>query len=245
MNRYDAVSNLRRLLLSAVALFIFWMNGAAQCKDYSISIKGDTINCTDLKGGKQGKWVNRVDEIRGEPGYEEEGEYKNGNKEGPWKVFSLMGDLLAIEYYRWGHKHGKQQYFNTMGDMVREESWLAHNPDNPTETVEVYDINDPKKVYLVEVKMEGSTVPHGIWTIYEPGTGKIIKKENFILGKIDDGTGTANGIIKKNQETDPDNPTTVKKEEIKTKAKPKEVAEFEKKNAGKKKVKMRTGQTGG
>ena len=238
------VSNLRMLMLSAVALFFFWMNGTAQCKDYTIGVKGDTLNCTDVKGLKQGKWVNRFDEIRGEPGYEEEGEYQNGNKEGPWRSYTLQGDLLAIENYRWGHKHGKQQYFNAMGDIVREESWLAHNPENPTETVEVYDVNDPKKVYLVEVKMEGSTVAHGIWTIYEPGTGKILKKENFILGKIDDGTGTANGIIKKEPGDDGTSPSTVKKED-KPKPKPKEVEDYEKKNSGKKKIKVRTGQTGG
>lgn len=237
------VSNLRRLILSAVALFLFWMSGTAQCKDFTIGIKGDTLNCSDVKGLKQGKWVNRVDEIRGEPGYEEEGEYKNGNKEGPWRVYTLMGDLLAIENFRAGNKHGKQQYFNPTGDLIREESWLAKNPEQPTETIEVFDVNDPKKVYLVEVKLEGSTVPHGIWTIYEPATGKILRKENFILGKLDDGTGTANGIIKK--ENGDDENTTVKKEEPKAKAKPKEVADYEKKNTGKKKIKVRTGQTGG
>lgn len=243
MKRNNSVSNLRMLTLSALALVLFWMNGEAQCKDYTISVKGDTLNCTDVKGLKQGKWLNRFDEVRGEPGYEEEGEYKNGNKEGPWRVYTLQGDVLAIENYRWGHKHGKQQYFNAMGDIVREEGWLARNPEKPTETVEVYDINDPKKVYLVEVKMEGSTTAHGIWTIYEPGTGKILKKENFILGKIDDGSGTANGIVKK--EEGEGNGTTVKKEEPKTKVKPKEVEAYEKKNSGKKKIKVRTGQTGG
>ena len=91
--------------------------------------------------------------------------------------------------------------------------------------------------------MEGSTVAHGIWTIYEPGTGKILKKENFILGKIDDGTGTANGIIKK--EPGEDGTTTTVKKEDKPKPKPKEVEEYEKKNSGKKKIKVRTGQTGG
>lgn len=244
MKRSNSVSNLRMLTLTVVALVLFWMSGEAQCKDYSIGVKGDTLNCTDVKGLKQGKWLNRYDEVRGEPGYEEEGEYRNGQKEGPWRVYSLQGDVLAIENFRWGHKHGKQQYFNAMGDIVREESWLARNPEKPTETVEVFDINDPKKVYLVEVKMEGSTTAHGLWTIYEPGTGKILRKENFILGKIDDGSGTANGIFKKEDGTDANN-TTVKKEETKPKAKPKEVEAYEKKNSGKKKIKVRTGQTGG
>ncbi|MFT3844617.1 MAG: hypothetical protein QM725_06170 [Lacibacter sp.] len=238
------VSNIRRLLISTAVLCLFSISGFTQCKDYTIGVKGDTLNCTDVKGLKQGKWINRYDEIRGEPGYEEEGEYKEGKKEGPWRMYSLQGDLLAVENYRWGNKHGKQQYFNIMGDILREESWLSHNPEHPTETVEVYDINDPKKVYLVEVKMEGSTVQHGLWTFYEPGTGKVLKKENYILGKKDDGSGTANGIIKKDENSEA-SAGTEKKEETKSKPKPKEVMEFEKKNSGKKKVKMRTGQTGG
>ncbi len=185
-----------------------------------------------------------MEEIRGEPGYEEEGEYKDDKKIGPWRVFTLQGDLIGIENYRWGHKHGPQQYFNTMGDLIKEERWLAQNPDKPTETVEVFDINDPKKVYLVEVKLEASTVMHGLWKVYEPGTGKVLQKQNYIFGKLDDGTGTANGVIKK-EGTDDGTTSVEKKEEKKDKPKPKEVAEYEKKNSGKKKIKVRTGETGG
>ena len=54
------------------------INGHAQLKDYTISAKGDTINGLNQKGEKQGKWVIHVDEVRGEPGYEEEGLFKNG-----------------------------------------------------------------------------------------------------------------------------------------------------------------------
>lgn len=244
MNQLFNFSNLRIPALSVMAMLLFWMNGSAQCKDYSISVKGDTLNCTDMKDLKQGKWVVRYEEVRGEPGYEEEGEFRNGKKEGPWRVYTLMGDVLAIEFYRWGNKHGKQQYFNAMGDMVREESWIAQNPDKPTETIEVYDVNDPKKVYLVEVKLEASSVAHGFWTIYEPGSGKVLRKENFILGKLDDGSGSANGIIKKDP-NDPADANTTKKDTPKEKVKPKEILDYEKKNAGKKKIKVRTGQTGG
>ncbi len=237
-------SNIRILTICFAATFLFWMNGAAQCKEFIIGAKGDTLNCTDTKGQKQGRWVNRVEELRGEPGYEEEGEYKDGRKTGPWRVYTLQGDLIAIENYKYGHKHGKQQIFNTMGDLLREENWLAQDPDKPTETVEVFDINDPKKVFLVEVKLESSTVPHGIWKVFEPGTGKVLQKQNFIFGKLDDGSGTANGVIKKdpNEKTDA---VVEKKEEKKDKPKPKEVLDYEKKNSGKKKIKVRTGETGG
>lgn len=237
-------SNLRNLGLTAIALLLFSISGKAQCVTFTISVKGDTINCTDAKGMRQGPWVNRYEEVRGEPGYEEEGVYKDGKKEGVWRLYTLQGDLMGIENYRYGYKNGLQQYFNTMGALVREESWLASNPDNPTETVEVYDINDPKKVYLVQVKLEASTVPHGIWKTYDPLTGRVVEKQNFILGKPDDGSGTANGILK-NKEGAAGNAEAVPQEAAKEKTKPKEVLEYEKKNEGKKKIKIRTGQTGG
>ncbi|MFN5135624.1 MAG: hypothetical protein ACK5DG_09945 [Chitinophagaceae bacterium] len=237
-------SNLRILMICVTAPLMFWMNGAAQCKEFIIGAKGDTLNCVDMKGLKQGRWVNKFEELRGEPGYEEEGEYKDGKKTGPWRLYTLMGDLIAIENYRFGFKHGQQQIFNAMGDLLREESWLAQDPEKPTETVEVLDINDPKKVYLVEVKLEASTVPHGIWKIFEPGTGKVLQKQNFIFGKLDDGSGTANGVLKKDP-NDKSEAVVDKKEEKKDKPKPKEVMDYEKKNSGKKKIKIRTGETGG
>jgi hypothetical protein len=219
----------------------------AQCVEFFIGANGDTLNCIDKKGKKQGKWINKVEEIRGEPGYEEEGVYQNNDKTGYWRVFTLQGDLIGIENYRYGEKNGLQQYFNIVGNLVKEESWLAHNPESPTEMVEVYDINNPGKVYMVEVKLEASAVPHGIWKLFDPATGKLVRKDNYILGKLDDGSGTGNGMIKKEEgkEDDKDaDPKTEQKEKPKEKAKPKEVTDFEKKNEGKKKIKVRTGATG-
>lgn len=240
-------SNLRSFLMG-LSLFLFLFHeGKAQCKEYIIGANGDTLNCVDASGMKRGKWINRVDELRGEPGYEEEGEYKNGEKTGAWRLFSLQGDLMAIENYRYGNKHGIQKYFDVSGRLLREESWWANDPTNPFETVEVYDINDPKKVYLVQVKVEGSTVPHGIWKTYDPNTRTIIDKKNYIMGKEDDGTGTGNGMIKAEDQsgTEETNATTENKQpEKKEKPKPKEVENYEKSNQGKKKIKVRTGSTG-
>ena len=226
----------------------FFMNGLyAQCSEYMIGNNGDTLNCKDKKGTKRGKWINRIEELRGEPGYEEEGEYQNSEKTGYWRIFTLQGDLIGIENYRYGQKNGVQQYFSINGSLIKEESWLAHNPENPTEMVEVYDINDPNKVYMVEVKLEASAVPHGLWKYYEPETGKLFRKDNYILGKLDDGSGTGNGMIKKDEKDregkEKDNKKETK-EKPKDKPKPKEVMDFEKKNEGKKNIKIRTGATG-
>ncbi len=210
------------------------LSGYSQCKSYILGIKGDTLNCVDLTDLKQGKWVIRYDEVRGEPGFEEEGIYKDGKKEGVWRMYSLQGDLLSVESFKWGNKNGVCQYFTRSGELLREESWRAVDPLNPYDTVEVSDWDkDPLGLITKTaiVKLEGSSVKHGQWKFYEPQTGFVVKTETYVLGKLDGGP-------KKDMTTaDPDNKKQV--------AKPKEVLDFEKKNSGKKKVRVRDGSTGG
>ena len=91
------------------------IRGVPQAGTFIIGVKGDTLNKVDAKNQKQGKWVVRIDEVRGEPGYEEEGIYKNNRKEGAWRIYSLEGDLKGLEFYKWGNKDGVCQYFNTSG----------------------------------------------------------------------------------------------------------------------------------
>src|SRR5437870_1695959 len=102
---------IRQLFLVIAIQSLFLMNGLAQYKTYSISAKGDTINAIDKKDLKQGKWVIRVEEVRGEPGYEEEGIFKDNNKEGVWRQYNLTGDLIGVENYKLGGKDGIQQYY--------------------------------------------------------------------------------------------------------------------------------------
>src|SRR6478609_3313977 len=159
-------------------LLIISLSTSAQLKSYIISVKGDTLNRVDAKGLKQGPWVIHVDELRGEPGFDEQGYYEDDKKEGTWKRFSLDGDLLAIENFRYGFKNGKSTYFNNMGDMVREESWRAVDPKNPYDTVNVYDINDPNKVVGQKViKLEAASYKNGTWTYYDPSSGTVAKTE--------------------------------------------------------------------
>ena len=211
----------------------------AQWKSYRLTNNDrDTINCIDDKDLKQGKWVIKVESLRGEPGYDEEGIYKDGKKEGTWRCYSSMGDLYAVERFRWGNKNGKSQYFNISG-LVREESWKAVNPENPYDTVDVYDPLDPLKVEQKLVKMEGSAVKHGDWKFYESTSGKLIKKESYILGKLE----VPKLAAAQSSESGPINIANIKPEEPPKKAKPKEVLEFEKKT-GRKKAKVMDGSTG-
>lgn len=182
-------------------------------------------------------------DLRGERGYEEEGWYKDDKKEGRWVRYSLQGDKMAIENYRWGQKDGKCQYFNHMEDLIREEAWMAIDPKSPYDTVAVTALDDPTKIIRYEiVKIDEPAVKHGTWRYYDAGTGKIEETEVWKMNKKK---------TKEEEEAelapiDPADPNaTAKKPVEKPKVKPKEVLEFEKKNAGKKKVKVRDGNTGG
>jgi hypothetical protein len=215
-----------RLILFVFLLFSF--NGYSQLKDYIIGVKGDTLNGIDNKGLKQGKWINRVDEIRGELGFEEEGEFKNSRKEGPWRLYNLDGDIIGLENYKWGNKDGDCQYFDKSGALIREEGWRAINPDKPFDTLEVEDVDHLDHYKTVIVKNTGVAIKHGAWKFYDPATGFILRTDTYTLGKLEHP-----------QSTTPDSSATASKLLVK----PKEVQDFEKKNAGKKKIKIRDGST--
>ena len=232
-----------RYILFIILLISF--KGFSQCKTFMMGVKGDTLNCVDLSGKKQGRWVIERPPLRGEPGFEEQGVFINDKREGQWQQFTLDGDLLAIENYRWGNKNGRAIYYTPFGQPIREESWKAVNPDNPYDTVDIYGISDPTKVVRREVmKLEGFTLRHGTWKFFDPDLGTVLRTELYRLDKlvvagqvegelapIDIGTGS---------NTKSKSDTTGKK----SVAKPQAVLDYEKKNAGKKKIKVRDGRTG-
>lgn len=223
-------------------LFIFLLftslAASSQYKSYRLTNNGDTINCIDNNDQRQGKWFVKVEEVRGEPGYEEEGAYKDGKKEGLWRVYTAMGDLLAVERYRWGNKDGKSQYYSIAGP-VREESWKAVNPANPYDTVDVVDPVDPYKVERRVVKIEGTAVKHGTWKYFDNSSGAITKTEKYFLDKIEDPSKMLSAANGNNFSQDSANVKTAK---APAKIKPKEVTDFEKK-IGKKKIKVIDGTT--
>ena len=225
---------IRQLSLILVLLFFFVMNGSAQYKEYSLSPKGDTLNAIDSKGLKQGKWVTSVAELRGEPGYEEEGFYKNDKKDATWRRYNTTGDIIAIENYRFGGKDGLQEYFTFLGDVQRQEEWRGYNPDAPYDTIPVYGTGSNEILSYKIVKAEQYSVPHGEWKYYEAG-GRVSKFEKYDRGRLlKDGEGNTTVLVTKNLDEKP-------KEKVKTK----EILEYEKKYSQKKRKKMeRDGQTG-
>ncbi len=152
--------------------------------DFMVSPRGDTLNRVDMQKRKQGPWVVRYEEVRGEPGYEEQGYYNDNKKEGSWTRFNLAGDMIAKENYKWGFRDGKQMYYNQMGDLLREESWKAVNPANPYDTIMVPDIDHPDIIREKVIKHESAEVKHGPWLFYNPSLGTVSKREDWVFGQL-------------------------------------------------------------
>lgn len=232
-----------RFLLSLFLLIS--VQSFAQWKSFIISVRGDTLNRVDMQGKKQGPWFIHVEALRGEQGYDEQGYFVDDTKDGLWVRFSLMGDKIAEENYRWGSLDGRSRYYTRFGALMREENWRAVDPNKGMDTVDVLDVNDPSRVVdRVVVKLTGQTYKHGVWTWYDPEWGTIEKTERYFLDKLQtgDGSGGIEDELKPIAITD--QPYKPKTDSLGNKVKPQVVLDYEKKNSGKKKVKTRDGQTG-
>src|ERR1700712_2971134 len=138
----------------------------AQCKTYKLASNGDTLDCTRKDGKKQGKWIERTEDLRGNPGREEEGQYINNRREGLWRIYTLRGDVTAMENYKWGLQNGQSQYF-TLAGLEHEENWKALDPNKEYDTILVPDLYEPDVYKKVVVKNEGVAIKQGKWTFYD------------------------------------------------------------------------------
>jgi antitoxin component YwqK of YwqJK toxin-antitoxin module len=220
---------IQQLLLMTIIQFLFLMNGIAQYKSFKLNAEGDTLNAIDKKDMKQGKWVLHVEPLRGEPGYEEEGIFKNNGKEGIWRKYSLTGDIIAVENYKLGGKDGIQQYYTYLGDLIREESWRGYDPDAPYDTIAVYGEGNNEILEYKIVKAEQYSVRHGEWKYFDAGSGRLVKVEKYERGHLEKPIDNAKTAV----------PQPAKKKEVE---KTPEMIEWEKKNKGKKNV-IRDGRT--
>ena len=217
----------------------------AQWKSFELSPRGDTLNRVDKQGMRQGPWVIAVPELRGERGYEEQGYFVNDKKEGEWTKFSIEGIKIADEQYRWGLLNGRQKYYTPFGGLARTESWRALDPANAFDTVLVYDLNDPNKVIgQVVVKNEGASFKHGPFVYYDPRTGKVEQKVEYVMNKLkEEGMGTS--LMPLDPRIKPTYTPTLDSTGNKKVSKPGVIQDFEKKNSGKKSIRVRDGATGG
>ena len=218
----------RKLNLLLILFFVL-TKVSAQYKEFSLSPQGDTLNAIDKKDMKQGKWVNTVGEIRGEPGYDEEGAYKDDKKTGPWRKYTANGDIIAVENYKFGGKDGIQQYFSFLGNLERQEEWRGYNPDAPYDTIPVYGTGSNEVVEFKIVKADQYSVPHGEWKYFN-AQGHILKIEHYDHGHLE-----KEGEEKK---------AAVAEKKPEPKEKPQEVFDYEKKYSKKKRAQMeRDGKT--
>jgi antitoxin component YwqK of YwqJK toxin-antitoxin module len=148
-------------------------------KSYKLNADGDTINKIDSKDRKQGKWVITKEPLRGNPGYEEEGIYKDNLKEGVFRKYSTDGDILGYETFLHDAKEGSQQYYTNLGVLEREESWRAFNPEHPNDTIPIYGTGSGE---IIEYKIQKAipySVKHGVWKYYDPVNGELLVTETW------------------------------------------------------------------
>ena len=222
-----------KILLFTIFTFTTMLNLQAQYKSFKISANRDTLNRIDKKNLKQGKFVLRTEELRGEPGFEEEGIYKNNSKEGIWRRYNLLGDPIGFETYLHGGKDGFQQYYSPLGELLREENWRGYNPDAPYDTIAIYGTGSNEILDYKIVKAEQYSVKQGKWRYFEPVTGRLLKTEEWERNNL-----VLPGAPTKEAVTG--NSLKAAKKEV---AKTAEMLQWEKKNKGKKNV-IRNGQTG-
>lgn len=220
------IKRAKKIIVLFIAFQSILLDANAQYKTYKISPKGDTLNAIDNSGLKQGKWVIHVDPLRGEPGYEDEGIFVNDKKEGHWRKYDLMGDLIGYINYKDGDKDGKSEYFTDLGDLLRVENWRGYNPDQPYDTIPIYGTGSNEILSYKIVKAEPYSVKDGEWTYYDPATGKIISTEIYDRGHL-------------NAQTKTDFVSDAPMKKIV----PKEVLEYQEKNKHKKHVKVIDGST--
>lgn len=226
----ETILKLKQIGLSLLLIFLLAENTTAQYKDFKLLPDGDTLNIVDGKGLKQGKWVATVGEVRGEPGYDEEGMYKDDKKTGMWRRYNANGDIIAVENYIFGGKDGLQQYFNFLGVIERQEEWRGYNPDAPYDTIAIYGTGSNEIIEHKRVKAEQYSVPHGEWKYFDAG-GRVTKTQHYDRGRpmVEEGTEPA---------------VTAAPAKPKEKVKTKEILEYEKKYSKKKRTQMeREGKT--
>lgn len=151
-------------------------------KKASLPKSGEQLNKRDSKGVKQGMWLNRISEKRGEPAYSEFGNYLHGQKNGLWYKVNTQGDLVAIENYKKDVFDGEVKYF-TNGQVTTVGRFRGLNPDVLVDTIMV---EDPVKQTqtLVPIKSDVGSVRHGTWRYYNESTGMIIKVEEYQIDNL-------------------------------------------------------------
>jgi hypothetical protein len=142
----------------------------------------EKLNQYDNKGMKDGLWLNRMPERKGEGAYNEFGNYHKNEKTGLWYKMTAAGDLMAIENYKRDYYDGQVKYF-TNGQLTVVGMYRALNPDVVVDTIMVEEpVSGAQE--LVAVKADRGTVRHGTWRFYDERTGRLEKVEEYQVDSL-------------------------------------------------------------
>ncbi|HVI47486.1 MAG TPA: hypothetical protein VM802_21620 [Chitinophaga sp.] len=150
-------------------------------------------NQRDAQRRKQGHWIEEVGEVRGEPGYVWEGNYRNDRKDGVWKKTSPMGTVLAEETFKNNVLDGYCTYYYPNGKRSEEGTYITTEIAGQRDTIMVIDpvtnVETPTEIVRL-----GNSVRHGVWKLYDEETGKMVKEyynRGDVISAADYGDTTA------------------------------------------------------
>lgn len=156
-----------------------WATASAQQEDRQKrnDTSSVTVNQRDKHGKKHGLWWEQFPARLGEGAYTAFGSYDQGLKIGPWYRINEVGDLVAIEHFRFDVLHGEVKYFE-QGTLTCIGRYLGLNTSQSHDTVlVVHPVTGVEK--LVALPSERGSVRHGLWRYYDPQNGRLIREEDY------------------------------------------------------------------
>ncbi len=140
------------------------------------------VNQRDKNGKRHGLWWEQFAANRGEVAYTAFGSYDQGLKIGPWYRINEIGDLVAIEHYRFDVLHGEVKFFE-QGALVCVGHYRGLNPSQSHDTIlVVHPVTGEEK--LVSVPSARGSVRHGIWRYYDGRSGRLIREDDYQVDEL-------------------------------------------------------------
>jgi hypothetical protein len=171
---------IRSLLILLLSFLAF--DGIAQNNLESQQFERKPVNEMDSKGARNGLWCISVPSRMGEPSTTELGNFDHGTKYGVWYKFDSEGDLMAVENFRNNVLDGEVKYYE-QGKLYCAGHYRGLNPKQKLDTIVVIDPVTHVESYRVITTDHGS-LRHGTWKYYNPGTGRIIKEEEYQVDEL-------------------------------------------------------------
>ncbi len=141
-----------------------------------------SVNQRDKSGKRHGLWWEQFAATHGEAAYTAFGSYDRGMKIGPWYRINELGDLIAIENYRFDVLHGEVKYFE-QGSLTCVGHYRGLNPSQAYDTVLViHPVTGEEK--LVGVPSEKGSVRHGVWRFYDAQNGRLIREDDYQIDEL-------------------------------------------------------------